>query len=205
MSGSARPVLRTADARALDLALIGNCRVAALVNGTGRIVWWCFPGFDSNPVFCRLLASEEEKGFCDVVVADLVDAKAEYARNTAILETELEDRHGGRVRITDFAPRFPRYERIFRPPQLIRRIAPVAGLPRITIRVRPCHSYGRPVTGLSVGSNHIRYQGAEPVLRVTTDAPLSYIVQETSFPLTRPLTLIFGPDEPFESAIDLTA
>jgi len=204
MSASGILAERTADARALDLALIGNCRVAALVNGMGRIVWWCFPGFDSNPVFCRLLAGEEEKGFCDVVVADLVDAKAGYVRNTAILETELEDRHGGRVRITDFAPRFHRYERIFRPPQLVRRITPVAGLPRITIRVRPCQSYGQPVTGQSVGSNHIRYHGADPVLRLTTDAPLSYVVQETAFPLTRPLTLILGPDEPFESAVDLT-
>jgi len=204
MSAPARPLETLAEARALDLALIGNCRIAALVNGVGRIVWWCFPGFDSNPVFCRLLAGDEEKGFCDVVVADLVDTKSGYARNTAILETELEDRHGGRVRITDFAPRFPRYERIFRPPQLIRRITPLAGLPRITIRVRPCHSYGRPVIDLSMGSNHIRYQGADPVLRLTTDAPLSYIVQETAFPLTRPLTLILGPDEPFQSAVDST-
>ncbi len=204
MSAPARPLETLAEARALDLALIGNCRVAALVNGVGRIVWWCFPGFDSDPVFCRLLAGEEEKGFCDVVVADLVDAKSGYARNTAMLETELEDRHGGRVRIIDFAPRFPRYERMFRPPQLIRRIIPVAGLPRITIRVRPCHSYGRPVTELSMGSNHIRYQSCTPVLRLTTDAPLSYIVQETTFPLTRPLTLIIGPDEPFQGGVDST-
>src|SRR5208282_2270941 len=122
------------------------------------------------------------------VVADLVDAKAGYVRNTAVLETELEDRRGGRVRITDFAPRFRRYERIFRPPQLVRRITPIAGLPRITIRVRPCHSYGRPVAGLSVGSNHIRYQGAEPVLRLTTDAPLSYIVGDelSAYPAAHP-------------------
>jgi len=178
MSAPATPLETAGDVRALDLALIGNCRVAALVNATGRIVWWCFPGFDSNPVFCRLLAGEEEKGFCDVVVADLVDAKAGYVRNTAILKTELEDRRGGRVRITDFAPRFPRYERMFRPPQLIRRITPVSGLPRITIRVRPCYTYGRPVTDLSMGSNHIRYLTCQPVLRLTTDAPLSYIVQE---------------------------
>ncbi|HXP03591.1 MAG TPA: glycoside hydrolase family 15 protein [Stellaceae bacterium] len=204
MTPPATPLETAGDVRALDLALIGNCRVAALVNGIGRIVWWCFPGFDSNPVFCRLLAGEEEKGFCDVVVADLVDAKAGYARNTAILETELEDRRGGRVRITDFAPRFPRFERIFRPPQLIRRITPIAGMPRITIRVRPSRDYGRPVTDLSMGSNHIRYQGCEPVLRLTTDAPLSYIVQETAFPLTRPLTLILGPDEPFQGAVDST-
>ena len=193
------------EGRPLDLALIGNCRIAALVNGTGRIVWWCFPSFDSNPVFCRLLAGDEEKGFCDVVVADLSSAKSSYVRNTAILETELEDRRGGRVRITDFAPRFTRYERIFRPPQLVRQITPIAGLPRIQIRVRPCTRYGKSVTDVSIGSNHIRYQSAEPVLRLTTDAPLSYIVHETAFPLTRPLTLILGPDEPFQSAVDLTA
>ena len=44
--------VRTASAleeQALDLALIGNCRIAALVNPTGRIVWWCYPRFDSDP------------------------------------------------------------------------------------------------------------------------------------------------------------
>ena len=34
-----------------------------------RLVWWCFPRLDSDPVFCRLLAGDEEKGFFDVVLA----------------------------------------------------------------------------------------------------------------------------------------
>jgi GH15 family glucan-1,4-alpha-glucosidase len=168
-------------------------------------VWWCFPRFDSNPAFSRLLSGDEEKGFADVILDDLSHAKAAYVRNTAIVETELEDRHGGRVRLTDFAPRFQRYERIFRPPQLVRRIAPLAGLPKIAIRVRPTHDYGRPTREFSLGSNHIRYQGTGPVLRLTTDAPLSYIAEERTFPLTRPLTLVFGPDEPFLSGLDTTA
>ena len=50
----------------LDLAVIGNGRIAALVDRNGRLVWWCFPRFDSDPVFCRLIAGDEEKGFCDV-------------------------------------------------------------------------------------------------------------------------------------------
>ena len=54
----------------LDLGLIGNCRVAALVDRNARIVWWCFPRFDGDPIFSRLLAGDEEKGFCDVVMAD---------------------------------------------------------------------------------------------------------------------------------------
>ena len=199
------PAAKHLGAQPLDLALIGNCRVAALVDTGGRIVWWCFPRFDSNPAFSRLLSGDEEKGFADVVMADLVHTKAAYMRNTAIVETEMEDRHGGRVRITDFAPRFVHFERTFRPPQLVRRIIPVAGLPRIAIRVRPTHSYGRPTTDFSLGSNHIRYQGPGAVVRLTTDAPLSYIAEETTFPLTRPITLVFGPDEPFQSALDSTA
>lgn len=190
--------------QALDLALIGNCRIAALVNPVGRIVWWCFPRFDSDPVFSRLLAGDEEKGFCDVVLTDIVRSQSAYARNTAVLVTELEDSHGGRVRITDFAPRFRLYERIFRPPQIIRRIEPLAGLPRIQIRVRPTHGYGRPTTSHSIGSNHIRFRGDGEILRLSTDAALSYITQETVFTLTRPLSLVFGPDEPFIGGLEQT-
>ena len=57
-----------AKGQALDLAVIGNCRTAALVDAGGRIVWWCFPRFDSDPAFSRLLAGSEEKGFCDVTL-----------------------------------------------------------------------------------------------------------------------------------------
>ena len=188
----------------LDLALIGNCRVAALVDSSARLVWWCFPRFDSNPVFSRLLSGDEEKGFCDVVLADLSRVSSAYAHNTAIVETELEDSHGGRVRVTDFAPRFVRYERMFHPPQLVRRIVPLAGLPRITIRVRPTEDYGRAISDWTVGSNHIRYHSGGTVMRLSTDAPLSYITQETTFTLARPLTLFMGPDEPFRSALEGT-
>ena len=52
----------------LDLAVIGNGRTAALLEPSSRVVWWCFPRFDSDPVFCRLMAGDEEKGFCDVVL-----------------------------------------------------------------------------------------------------------------------------------------
>jgi GH15 family glucan-1,4-alpha-glucosidase len=202
---NARLVNGEAASQALDLAVIGNCRVAALVDPLGRIIWWCFPRFDSNPVFSRLLAGDEEKGFCDIVLSDFAKARSAYVRNTAILETELEDKHGGRLRITDFAPRFPRFERMFHPPQLVRRITPLAGAPRIAIRVRPTEAYGRPIEEVALGSNHIRYQGAGALLRLNTDAPLSYVAQETTFPLTRPLTLVFGPDEPFRSSFESTA
>jgi hypothetical protein len=73
----------------LDLAVIGNGRTAALVEPSSRLVWWCFPRFDGDPVFCRLLAGEEEKGFCDVVLDGMVATSSDYVRNTALVSTVL--------------------------------------------------------------------------------------------------------------------
>ena len=141
----------------MDFALIGNCQTAALIDRRARIVWWCFPRFDSDPVFSRLLAGDEEKGFCEVALADLVEVKTQYLRNTAVVETMLVDARGGQVRVVDFAPRFDLYGRTYRAPQIVRRIEPIAGLPRITIKVRPTCNYGERVGEVSVGSHHIRY------------------------------------------------
>ena len=181
----------------LDLAVIGNGRTAALVDPSARIVWWCFPRFDGDPVFCRLLAGEEEKGFADVVLDGCVEIKSEYGRNTPIVTAIMRDAQGAAVRVTDFAPRFYQFGRTFRPPQIIRIVEPIAGLPRVTVRIRPTHHYGQP-TQLAMGSNHIRYSGGSTALRVTTDAPLSYVDREAAFVLTHPLHMVLGPDTPID-------
>lgn len=184
---------------ALELGLIGNCRVAALVDPLGRLVWWCYPNFDSDPVFSRLLAGDEEKGFCDCVLDGMVAHDSHYLRNTAIISTTLRDAAGNAVRITDFAPRFRMYGRNFRPAQLCRLIEPLEGVPRITLRVRPTCDYGTPRMPIA-GSNHIRYGGGADTVRLTTDAPLTYLIRETQFALTRPVSLVMGVDEPLDDA-----
>ena len=65
---------RTAGAldHGLDLGIIGNGRLAALIDPCSRIVWWCYPRFDGDPIFCRLVSGREEKGFSDVVLDDMV-------------------------------------------------------------------------------------------------------------------------------------
>ncbi len=53
----------------LDLAVIGNGRTAALVDRHARIVWWCFPRFDGDPVFCSLLDGDDPgDGFAEVAL-----------------------------------------------------------------------------------------------------------------------------------------
>jgi GH15 family glucan-1,4-alpha-glucosidase len=188
----------------LDLAVVGNGHTAALINPVGRIVWWCFPYFDGDPVFSRLLAGDEDKGYCDVVLDNMVHYESAYERNTAVVSTTLTDAQGASVKITDFAPRFRNFGRIFRPPQLMRIVEPVSGLPRITVRVRPTHDYGKPITDRSHGSNHISYRGKDISVRLTTDGPVPYIESETAFVITKPIYLVFGPDEPFAEDIVAT-
>jgi GH15 family glucan-1,4-alpha-glucosidase len=188
----------------LDLAVIGNGRTAALLEPSSRIVWWCLPRYDGDPVFCRLLSGGEDKGFTDVVLEGQVEVRSDYVRNTAVVVTDLIDDKGAGVRVTDFAPRFQIYGRTFRPPQIIRIIEPIGGMPRITIRFRTTHRYGEPVASRSSGSNHIRYWRDEVPVRLTTDAPLSYVENEASFILTRPVHMVFGTDEPFEGSLETT-
>src|ERR1700756_5480439 len=161
-----------------DLAVVGNGRIAALVNSFGQLVWWCFPRFDSDPVFSRLIAGDEEKGFCDLVLDRQVSAVSQYERNTATVITLLTAEDGAQVRITDFAPRLRNFDRLLRPPQLMRIIQPVSGLPRIAIRVRPTQFYGNAVKRKVAGPSHITY-GEPPLIRLTSDAPLSYLQKET--------------------------
>ena len=94
----------------LDLAPVGNGIVAGLFDRLGRCSWLCWPRLDGDPVFCALLNGEApEDGFMECEMVGLRSSKQTYRRNTAVLETELEDEHGARLRIIDAAPRFRRF------------------------------------------------------------------------------------------------
>lgn len=189
----------------LDLAIIGNSIIGALIDRRGRIVWGCFPRFDGDPVFCNLLAGDSNEGSFEIEVLNLAKVEQRYIDNTAILVTTMTDAEGHSLRITDFAPRFKHYGRIFRAAMLIRRIEPIAGAPRIVIHARPRFEYGSVEPNMTHGSNHIRYQSPRTTLRLTTDAPISYVREETPFVLDAPVNLIFGPDESLNAAVATTA
>ena len=78
---------------------------------------------------------------------------------------------------------------------IVRQIRPVIGNPRIQIRLRPAADYGARWPDVTHGSDHIRYISAANTLRLTTDVPISFIVEEVPFVLEEPHTLILGPDE----------
>ena len=182
----------------LNIGMIGNCQIASLIDERATMVWACMPQFDSDPVFCRLLRKDDDTelpGFFEVELIDFAHSEQSYQTNTAILDTTLYDSNGGAVRITDAAPRYEFAGRMFSPMMLIRRIRVESGSPRIRIRLRPACNYGANACKTTLGSNHVTYTAADTRLRLTTNAPLTHVLDENAFLLDRSLYLILGPDE----------
>ena len=126
----------------LDLGIIGNCAISALVDRTGTIVWSCFPRFDGDPLFCKLLNEDGPRGFYAIELDGMVHAEQHYLRNTAVLVTRLTDGNGDGVEIEDFCPRFLQFGRTFRPTMILRILTPFGETPRVRIRLRPAYDYG---------------------------------------------------------------
>jgi hypothetical protein len=78
---------------------------------------------------------------------------------------------------------------------LVRHVRAIAGTPRVCVRLRPSFGYGSLAPEITHGSNHIRYVSPDRVLRLTTDAPISYVLGETPFLLESGMSLVLGADE----------
>ncbi|MFZ3321252.1 MAG: glycoside hydrolase family 15 protein [Usitatibacter sp.] len=186
----------------LDLGVIGNAAVSALVDARGDIVWCCLPRPDSDAMFCSLLQpAGEGLGSFAIELEGLAGGEQEYVANTPVLVTRLHDASGGAIEITDFAPRFRQFGRLFCPGQLVRTVKPVAGSPRIRVRLRPAAGYGSAPAERVAGSSHVRYAGAGGyVLRATTDCSVTALVEETAFVLRAPIAFLLGPDETLQGS-----
>lgn len=187
----------------LDLTLIGNSSVAALLDSRARLVWSCLPRFDSDPAFCALLrgdAGADGEGVFEVELADFARAEQSYILHTPIVRTQLYDTHGSAVEITDFAPRFQQFGRLFCPVMLVRQVRPIAGSPRVRLRLRPLADYGARRPAVTWGSNHVRYVVSDMVLRATTDCSITALLEETPIVLREPVAIVLGPDETLQGS-----
>lgn len=190
----------------LDLWPIGNCQVSSLIDRAGRFVWGCTPRVDGDPAFCSLLddkppAGEDAFGFWEIDIDQLAKTTQRYKRNTPILVTRHEDVHGNAIEVVDFCPRFRRNGRMYRPVAFVRIVRPVAGSPRIRVRLRPAVQWGGARPETTRGSNHIRYLLDDSVMRLSTTAPVGWIEDERLFRVERPLHFFLGPDESFSDDI----
>jgi GH15 family glucan-1,4-alpha-glucosidase len=188
----------------LELGIIGNSSTSALVNGAGEICWACIPRVDADAVFCSLLRERREEndfGFLAVDLAGVTRTEQAYLPHTPVLVTRLYDGNGGALEITDFAPRFRQFGRLFCPSQLVRMVRPLAGSPRIRVLVRPACDNGRERREMTWGSNHVRYLAADYTVRLTTDCSITAILEGSPFVLREPVSLILGQDETLQGSV----
>lgn len=187
-----------------DYGLIGNCSYLGLIGKNGNVGWLCWPRFDSSFLFGTLLDDEKGGEFSISPEWATYTSTQQYLPNTNILETTFtcED---GKYKVVDFAPRFYQYERFYKPLMLIRKVVPLEGRPRIRVSCNPVGEYGELIPQKVFGSNHIRYEGLEAQVRLTTNIPLTFIDKEQAFVLneTKYLILTFGV--PLEAPLVSTA
>jgi len=190
-------------ATTLDLGVIGNGQVAALLAPPARLVWLCLPRFDGDPVFNALLqdpAAETARGTFDVEIDEIGELQRHYRRNTPVLETYLEDRRGNRLRIIDFCPRFRERGRMFHPAMVVRALLPEQGTPLVRVRIRPEFQWGSARPDITAGAHHISYRVDDTAFRITTNASITALIEERAFCLREPVWLLLGPDETVEQA-----
>ena len=183
----------------LDLAVIGNCTVSALIDSRARIVWCCMPRMDGDPVFYALVDWPMAPGR---TARWAWRSKALRARNSA---TTTPPQYSACASTTpmEWASKSRTLLRVSRSgPHLSSR---TAGAPDLSPPGPPASAHHRP-SAQRLGGNathtHPRQQppallvGACATLRLTTNAPLTYIVdggEKTWFSLFGPVSTKYPP------------
>ncbi len=180
--------------------MIGNCQGSALVGADGGIDWLCLPRPDSPPVFGRLL--DPDGGTFLIGPAMPAISTRRYEPNTAVLETIFTLPDGSRFSVTDFMPRHERHGRIQRPLQIMRIVTPLTGLPSVKVVCRPVCGWDRLPAQVRRGSGCVRYEGLRGDLRLATELPLTYVLEERSFTLTTTVSFILSWDEHVEADLE---
>ncbi|MEK2688741.1 glycoside hydrolase family 15 protein [Bdellovibrio sp. GT3] len=186
-----------------NLGLIGNCAYSGLVDQDANIRWLCWPRFDSSFIFGSLIDDEKGGEFSIKPATKDFKSTQEYIKNTNILCTRFETKDGA-FEVIDFAPRFNLYERYHKPLMLFRKVKKLSGQPRINVKCHPVGDYGKKIPQRLMGSNHIRYEGLEQPVRLTTNASISYINEEKSFVVNDDLYFVLSWGVPFEAPLETT-
>ncbi|HTL11487.1 MAG TPA: glycoside hydrolase family 15 protein [Bdellovibrionota bacterium] len=182
----------------LDYALIGNCQSSALIDRHGSVVWACLPRFDSEAVFAALLDDEKAGSWSVHPASGDYSVQQTYLRNTNVLRTEFRLENGDAFEVLDFMPRFQIPGGYHRAPQIIRILRPIKGNPRIRVRLKPRFNFGRDEPEVGVTDSGLVYSRDRSRLYLSTDVPLTYVLDGTPFEVTGDSYFVLSHGEAFE-------
>ena len=197
MAASSDPDVRPDNAD-LDLALIGNSRIGALLDSPGADCAYYSPGLTRATASSMRLtdgADRSTEGSGRSISDRFLSTSGSVLQAVQVLTTRLHDNSGGIVELTDCVPRFQQHGRLFQPTTIVRSLRRIAGNPQVVVRVHPGDAYGRTRPQRTVGSHHIRYVGTDFTLRCHYDGSVTAILEERPFFVEELLTMLFGADE----------
>ncbi|GAB5388984.1 MAG: glycoside hydrolase family 15 protein [Alphaproteobacteria bacterium] len=173
----------------LDIGLIGNNRIAALVDRQARICFACFPALYGDPVFSSLINGNDPKaGYWDIAVKDQIRCESAYLGETAILRHVLTDRHGSVAEVLDFCPRSDADY----PMLLMRLVRPLSGAPELVTSLKPLGDYGAVELQAEDQHGQITWDAPYGPLHLNSNAPVQPLMTGKAIPLDRPVALCFG-------------
>jgi GH15 family glucan-1,4-alpha-glucosidase len=120
-----------------EYGLLGDTRTAALTSLAGSIDWMCWPRFDSEPLFGRLI-DHESGGWFEITVQGATHTERRYQDRSAVLETTWET-GTGRATLTEAMAMG------MASPVVVRRMTCTAGSARVRVHYEP--RPGLPGTG----------------------------------------------------------
>jgi alpha,alpha-trehalase len=154
-----------------EYALVSDCRSAALVSRDGSVDWLCFPRFDGQSVFCRLL--DPAGGHFAIRPAGEFQASRRYVDQTLVLETTFTTASGTAV-LTD-ALAVGSNERGHHlgtqsPGMLARSLACIRGEIQAEVSYAPRPEYGQVRPALVLVPGGLATQGSASELLLSTSA-----------------------------------
>lgn len=199
-------------ATSLDLGLIGNGKIAALIDGRGEIVWCCIPRFDGDPVFCSLLAgsNRERAGSFSIELTGESEFEQSYIAGTPILVTRVRNSRGDEIEVTDFCPRFEQSGKLYAPAVVARIVRARHGNPLITVRLTATRDYGCALREKKVTRKHTIDYAGEPSLSLLTSLNASSIDLPNPVGREHGVSFIFGAgsavagSQPIETLLEKT-
>jgi GH15 family glucan-1,4-alpha-glucosidase len=156
-----------------EYALLSDCRSAALVSRGGSVDWLCFPRFDGQSVFARLL--DGQAGHFSIRPAEAPTTTRRYLDQSMVLETTFRTATGTLVVVDAMA--LGQEERGHHlgansPGALLRRLACTDGQVTVEVSYAPRPEYGlvHPLL-IQAGGGRVSRGGAD-VLALSTPLPL---------------------------------
>lgn len=127
-----------------DYALIGDCRIAALISRDAAVEWFCLPHFSGESIFAAVLDRRIGGNF-SIQTRQPSTISRSYIPGSNVLET-IFTTEGGAVRVTDCIPVLsePDFAEQLQPQrELLRRIESLHGRVELQIDFKPRPAYGQ--------------------------------------------------------------